>query len=90
MTVIENYYISTGNEWSFELINEYERVIGEIAAEFGLDTYPNQVEIISSEQMMDAYASSGMPIFYNHWSMVSTFCPLKIIILVDKWVWRTK
>ncbi len=68
MTIIENYYISTGNEWSFELINEYERVIGEIAAEFGLDTYPNQVEIISSEQMMDAYASSGMPIFYNHWS----------------------
>lgn len=60
--------ISTGSDWNFELIEQYDKAIGEIAAEFGLDTYPNQIEIISSEQMMDAYASSGMPLFYNHWS----------------------
>ena len=60
--------ISTKSEWTFELISDYEEAIGSIAAEFGLDTYPNQIEIISSEQMMDAYASSGMPLFYNHWS----------------------
>lgn len=60
--------ISTSSEWTFELIDQYHQVIGEIAEEFGLDTYPNQIEIISSEQMMDAYSSSGMPLFYNHWS----------------------
>lgn len=60
--------ISTESEWTFELIRQYEEVIGGIAEEFGLDTYPNQIEIISSEQMMDAYSSSGMPLFYNHWS----------------------
>ncbi len=30
--------ISTSSEWTFELIEEYEREIGEIAADFGLDT----------------------------------------------------
>ncbi|MEE8056726.1 MAG: SpoVR family protein [Pseudomonadales bacterium] len=60
--------ISTTSEWNFDLIHQYEEVIGEIAKDFGLDTYPNQIEIINSEQMMDAYSSSGMPLFYHHWS----------------------
>lgn len=68
-----NKPISTTSEWTFELIQEYDRVIGEIAEEFGLDTYPNQIEIISSEQMMDAYASVGMPLGYNHWSYGKQF-----------------
>ena len=65
--------ISTSSEWSFELVSEYDQAIGKIAAEFGLDTYPNQIEIISSEQMMDAYASVGMPISYHHWSYGKQF-----------------
>lgn len=65
--------ISTGSEWTFELIAEYDREIARIAAEFGLDTYPNQIEIITSEQMMDAYASIGMPLNYNHWSYGKQF-----------------
>ncbi len=60
--------ISTGSDWTFELIQQYDEVIGGLAQEFGLDTYPNQIEIINSEQMMDAYSSSGMPLFYHHWS----------------------
>ncbi len=61
--------ISTGSDWSFDLIEEYDRQISRIAHEkFGLDTYPNQIEVISAEQMMDAYASVGMPVGYNHWS----------------------
>ncbi|MDX1811422.1 MAG: SpoVR family protein [Gammaproteobacteria bacterium] len=60
--------LSTGSEWSFELIETYDNEIGRIAKDFQLDTYPNQIEIISAEQMMDAYASSGMPIGYHHWS----------------------
>jgi stage V sporulation protein R len=66
-------YISEGSEWTFELIERYDQVIGEIAAGFGLDTYPNQIEIIRSEQMMDAYASAGMPIGYQHWSYGKQF-----------------
>lgn len=60
--------ISTTSQWTFELIETYHKVIQRIAADFGLDTYPVQLEIITAEQMMDAYASVGMPIGYSHWS----------------------
>tara|TARA_B100000902_G_scaffold336916_1_gene337476 strand:- start:1665 stop:3230 length:1566 start_codon:yes stop_codon:yes gene_type:complete len=60
--------ISTGSDWTFELIQDYDREIGRVAKDFGLDTYPNQIEIISAEQMLDAYSSVGMPVGYNHWS----------------------
>jgi stage V sporulation protein R len=41
--------------------------------EMGLDIYPNQLEIISSEQMLDAYSSIGMPLMYQHWSFGKHF-----------------
>ena len=65
--------ISSGSDWTFELIEAYEREIGLVAEHYRLDTYPNQIEIISSEQMMDAYASVGMPVGYNHWSFGKQF-----------------
>lgn len=61
------------SDWSFELIETYHKVIRETAARFGLDTYPNQLEIITAEQMMDAYASVGMPVNYRHWSYGKEF-----------------
>ncbi len=62
-------YLSTGAEWSFELIQDYDLAIADIARnDYGLDTYPNQIEVIASEQMLDAYASLGLPIGYPHWS----------------------
>ena len=57
-----------GSEWTFELIGRYDREIARIAQRYGLDTYPNQIEVIGAEQMMDAYASHGMPVGYTHWS----------------------
>src|SRR5574338_1239360 len=60
--------ISHGPDWDFDLLERYDVEIASVAAEFGLDTYPNQVEIITSEQMLDAYASSGLPVGYPHWS----------------------
>jgi stage V sporulation protein R len=60
-------------DWSFELIDQYHAVIRDTAARFGLDTYPNQLEIITAEQMMDAYASVGMPVNYRHWSYGKEF-----------------
>lgn len=68
-----NNYISTDSAWSFNLLEQYDKKIAEIAAEFGLDTYPNQIEVIAAEQMMDAYSSVGMPLNYNHWSFGKQF-----------------
>ncbi len=61
------------SDWSFDLIDQYHRVIRDTARRFALDTYPNQLEIITAEQMMDAYASVGMPINYRHWSFGKEF-----------------
>ena len=58
-----------GSEWTFEKIEAVDKEIARIAEDkYKLDTYPNQIEIISSDQMLSAYASVGMPIFYEHWS----------------------
>ena len=65
--------LPSGSEWSFELIGRYDREIARVAERYKLDTYPNQIEIIGAEQMMDAYASHGMPIGYTHWSFGKHF-----------------
>ncbi|MEN8131524.1 MAG: SpoVR family protein [Pseudomonadota bacterium] len=65
--------LSEGSDWTFELIQRYDGEIARIAADFGLDTYPNQIEIINAEQMMDAYSSVGMPVGYHHWSYGKQF-----------------
>ncbi|BCX82856.1 stage V sporulation protein R [Methylomarinovum caldicuralii] len=69
--------LSTGSEWTFELLERYDTEIARLAAEFGLDTYPNQIEVISSEQMMDAYASCGLPVYYHHWSFGKQFLSIE-------------
>jgi stage V sporulation protein R len=66
--------VRSGQEWSFDLIEEVFSHIERVAVdEFKLDCYPNQLEIISSEQMLDAYASDGLPIYYPHWSFGEQF-----------------
>lgn len=62
------------SEWSFATLSRAYDAIEEIAiGEMGLDVYPNQIEIISSEQMLDAYSSIGMPLMYQHWSFGKRF-----------------
>ncbi len=69
-----NRVISTESDWTFDLIDRYNQEIERIAKDvYHLDCYPVQLELISSEQMMDAYASVGMPIGYNHWSFGKQF-----------------
>ena len=70
---MSKHYLSEGSEWTFDLIKRYEAEIARVAADFHLDTYPNQIEIISSEQMMDAYSSVGLPVGYHHWSFGKQF-----------------
>ncbi len=82
--------ISTGSEWSFELIQAYDREIGRLAAGFGLDTYANQIEVITAEQMMDAYASVGMPIGYHHWSYGKHFLATEKGYTRGRWAWPTR
>ena len=65
--------LSEGSEWTFELLDLYDREIARVAAHYGLDTYPNQIEVITSEQMIDAYSSVGMPVGYHHWSYGKQF-----------------
>ncbi len=65
--------LPTGSEWTFEAIEEYDQAIGEVAARYQLDGYPHLLEVISAEQMMDAYAAIGMPVYYHHWSFGKHF-----------------
>jgi len=64
----------SGEEWSYDTIQRIHDAVAEVAVgELGLSIYPNQIEIITAEQMLDAYASTGMPIFYQHWSFGKHF-----------------
>ncbi len=65
--------LSDGPDWTFDLLEQYQFEIARIAEHYRLDTYTNQIEVITAEQMMDAYASVGMPIGYNHWTFGKKF-----------------
>lgn len=64
----------TGPEWTFDLLRDTYDAIAEIGQkELGLDIYRNQIEVITAEQMLDAYSSIGMPVMYRHWSFGKRF-----------------
>jgi stage V sporulation protein R len=64
----------TGADWDFAVLQRIYNACEQIAlGEFGLDLYPNQIEVITAEQMLDAYSSIGMPLFYKHWSFGKHF-----------------
>jgi stage V sporulation protein R len=63
-----------GADWEFGTIQRAYDAIERIALnELGLSVYLNQIEVISTEQMLDAYSSIGMPLFYKHWSFGKHF-----------------
>jgi len=62
-----------GPDWTFELLDIYQKEIARVAKHYRLSAYPNQIEVITAEQMMDAYSSVGMPIGYHHWSFGKKF-----------------
>jgi spore cortex formation protein SpoVR/YcgB (stage V sporulation) len=64
----------TDSEWNFGALDRVLKAVEDIAlGELKLDVYPNQIEIISTEQMLDAYSALGMPLMYNHWSFGKLF-----------------
>jgi stage V sporulation protein R len=63
-----------GADWDFKTIQRIFDAVEEIGVgEMGLSVYPNQIEVITAEQMLDAYSSIGMPLFYKHWSFGKHF-----------------
>src|SRR6476469_4379927 len=63
-----------GADWDFRTLQRICDACEQVARdELGLDTYPNQIEVITAEQMLDAYSSVGMPLFYKHWSFGKHF-----------------
>ena len=65
--------LDDGPDWNFDLLQTYLTEIERVAGIYRLDAYPNQIEVITAEQMMDAYAGIGMPIGYTHWSFGKRF-----------------
>lgn len=64
----------TGNDWDFDKLREAWEAIDKIAKEkYNLDYYEPQIEIVSAEQMLDAYSSHGLPSLYKHWSFGKSF-----------------
>ncbi len=67
-------HLFEGADWDFSTLQRVHDACEEIArTELGLDIYPNQIEVITAEQMLDAYSSAGMPLFYKHWSFGKHF-----------------
>ena len=74
MTTGTGQLLFQSSDWNFDTLSRTYDAIEEIAlGELKLDVYPNQMEIISSEQMLDAYSSVGMPLMYQHWSFGKRF-----------------
>src|SRR5215470_6858904 len=72
--VIAKKPLFVGPEWDFDKIRRVHDVIEEIAlGDLGLELYPVQIEVITSEQMLDAYAAIGLPLMYRHWSFGKRF-----------------
>jgi spore cortex formation protein SpoVR/YcgB (stage V sporulation) len=64
----------TGPNWDYTGLRRVYDAVERIALdELGLDVYPVQIEVITSEQMLDAYASVGLPLMYRHWSFGKRF-----------------
>jgi stage V sporulation protein R len=74
MTAAAMERLFDGADWNFATLQRIHDACEEIAlSELGLDVYPNQIEVITAEQMLDAYSSTGMPLFYKHWSFGKHF-----------------
>lgn len=64
----------TGTDWDFSTLRRSYDAIERIATdELGLELYPNRIEVITSEQMLDVYTAHGMPLSYRHWSYGKRF-----------------
>lgn len=74
MKTKSNKLLYENNEWTVETIEQMWDVIDDIGKnDLGLDYYDPQIELITFDQMLDAYSSVGMPVMYSHWSFGKSF-----------------
>jgi len=68
------HLITSRTDWTPGLIDEVYKHIEDVAVnDLKLDVYPNILEIITAEQMIDNYASVALPVNYSHWSFGKAF-----------------
>ncbi|EMR01799.1 SpoVR family protein [Cesiribacter andamanensis] len=60
--------------WDYPTLEAADEVTERIGREYlKLKTYSNQIEIVTSEQMLDAYSLIGLPTSYPHWKFGKDF-----------------
>ncbi len=65
----ESTRLYEGADWDFPMLERTLTACTEIAeGELGLSLYPNELTVITSDQMLEAYSAVGMPLMYSHWS----------------------
>ena len=68
------HLITSRDDWTPELLGEIWSHIEDIGHnDLKIDTYPNVFEVVSAEQMLDAYSSTGLKEMYSHWSFGKDF-----------------
>ncbi len=71
---MERPLLYSGTDWDYATLGRSYDAIERIATEeLGLELYPNRIEVITSEQMLDVYTAHGMPLTYRHWSYGKRF-----------------
>jgi stage V sporulation protein R len=71
---MDSQLLYAGTDWDFSTLRRSYEAIERIACdELGLEVYPNRIEVITSEQMLDVYTAHGMPLTYRHWSYGKRF-----------------
>src|SRR5688500_5746370 len=64
----------SNSTWDNETLEAADEITSKIGREsFKLNTYPNQIEIVTAEQMLDAYSLIGLPTSYPHWKFGKDF-----------------
>jgi len=72
-----------GADWSFETLRRiHDACEGGCASVISVsNVYPNQIEVITAEQMLDAYSSIGHGrCFYKHWSFGKHFAQARGVL----------
>lgn len=60
--------------WDYHTLCAADEITSQLGREYlKLQPYPNQIEIITSEQMLDAYSLIGLPTSYPHWKFGKDF-----------------
>jgi stage V sporulation protein R len=80
----------SGSEWTSTICSPSSRSARGMRQRYRLDTFPNQMEVITSEQMLDSYVSSGLPVNYGHWSFGKHFLIENAKYRSGRTRWRTK